>query len=66
MESIGVVRGIVQSMPWFAWIALAAILSGSFTGIVKMILTHRERLAMIQAGIDPDAPHRKAVFDDVA
>lgn len=54
----------LPTLPWFAWLGLAAILGGIFSGIVKMLVVHRERMAMIRCGIDPDAPHRKPVYED--
>jgi len=65
MEIVHFGTHAASHIPWFAWIALAAIFCGSFTAVVKLIVTHRERLAMIRAGIDPDAPHRKPIYDDV-
>lgn len=46
---------VLQSWPWFAWVAIVAILSGFFSGAIKMWLTHRERIEMIRQGINPDA-----------
>ncbi|WP_165251564.1 hypothetical protein [Paludisphaera soli] len=65
MQIVEVGTHMAYSIPWFAWIALAAIACGTFSGVVKMLIMHRERMAMIRTGIDPDAPHRKPVFDDV-
>jgi hypothetical protein len=46
---------ILASMPWFAWIAIVAIVCGSFSEIVKAALRHNERMAMIRMGLNPDA-----------
>jgi hypothetical protein len=46
---------LLTAIPWWAWIAIVAIVSGSITGIVKMRHEHAERMAMIQQGINPDA-----------
>jgi hypothetical protein len=35
-------------------IPIVAIICGSITAIVKMVLRHRERIEMIRQGIDPD------------
>jgi cation transporter-like permease len=59
-----VVTTLIQHIPWFAWIALAAIASGTLSGIVKMIIVHRERIAMIRHGLNPDAPARKPVYEE--
>jgi hypothetical protein len=37
------------------FIPIAAIAFGSTKGIVKMVIQHRERMAKIGMGIDPDA-----------
>lgn len=66
MQIIEVGTDMAYTFPWFAWIALAAIVCSTFSVAVKMIIVHRERMAMIRSGIDPDSPHRKPVFDDVA
>ena len=36
-------------------IPIVAIICGIGIGITKMIIDHRERMAMIERGIDPDA-----------
>ncbi len=51
---------LLNALPWFAWIAIAAIVSGTIDGTVKRTIKHRERMAMIQRGINPDAPTEKA------
>ncbi len=51
---------IMNALPWFAWIAIVAIISGTIDGVVKRSIKHRERMAMIQHGIHPDAPTEKA------
>jgi len=50
---------IIETIPWFAWIPIVAILCGTISGIVKMVITHKERLAMIQQGMHPDLPTAK-------
>jgi hypothetical protein len=65
MQIVEVGTHMAYSMPWFAWIALVAIVCSTVSVLVKMIIMHRERMAMIRCGIDPDAPHRKPVFDEV-
>ncbi len=37
-------------------IPIVAIIGGCITGIVKMLITHRERVKMIENGIHPDYP----------
>ena len=51
---------ILNTLPWFAWIAIVAIVCGTIDGIIKRSIKHRERMAMIQHGMNPDAPTEKA------
>ena len=44
---------ILKSIPWFAWIAIIAILSSAVVSIFKGIHRHEERMAMIKQGADP-------------
>ena len=37
-------------------IPIAAILVGGVTGVAKLVIRHRERMAMIERGMDPDRP----------
>jgi hypothetical protein len=46
---------ILATLPWFAWIAIVAIVSGSVCGTLKTLIIHRERMAMIRHGIHPDS-----------
>jgi len=50
---------IIETIPWYAWIAIVAIICGTISGIVHRIYTHKERVAMIQQGMHPDAPTAK-------
>ena len=47
-------------MPWFGWVAIVAILGGSLNGLFATVAKHRERMAMLQIGLHPDAPAPKA------
>jgi hypothetical protein len=53
----------LQAIPWFAWIPIVAIIGGIVTKVISMQHCHTERMAMIQAGMDPDAkePAREEV-----
>jgi phosphatidylserine synthase len=56
---------ILNALPWFAWIAIVAIVCGSIDGAVKRSIKHRERMAMIHHGINPDTPTEKTyVYQD--
>ncbi len=45
---------ILDSIPWYGWVAIVAIVFGSIQAMVKMNLRHKERMAMIQRGLDPN------------
>jgi hypothetical protein len=42
------------------FIPILAIVFGSIAGILKMLIHHRERMAKIGMGMDPDAPTASA------
>ena len=44
---------ILRSIPWFAWIAIIAIVSSAVVSLVRLIHRHDERMAMIKQGMDP-------------
>jgi hypothetical protein len=50
---------LFYAIPWFAWIAIVAIVGGvisnTVTAVARMTYRHRERMAMIQMGMHPDA-----------
>jgi hypothetical protein len=50
---------ILNALPWFAWIAIVAIMCGTIDDLLKRSIKHRERMAMIRQGINPDAPTEK-------
>jgi hypothetical protein len=53
---------ILDSIPWFGWIAIVAIVSGTVSGAFSSWMRHRERMAMIQQGMNPDSPeHAKQI-----
>jgi hypothetical protein len=56
---------ILNALPWFAWIPIVAIVCGTIDGVAKRSIRHRERMAMIQHGINPDTPTEKThVYQD--
>jgi hypothetical protein len=42
-----------ESIPWYAWIPIVAIICGTVVKVINMQHRHVERLAMIQHGMDP-------------
>jgi hypothetical protein len=53
-----------STIPWFAWIAIVAIVGGVVSGVItkltKTLCVHRERMAMIRMGMHPDAHQQVA------
>ena len=45
---------ILSSMPWYARIAIVAIICGTVSKVIAMSHRHRERMMMIQVGMRPD------------
>ncbi len=43
----------MSHIPWFAWIAIVAIIGGVIRQLVSMSHKHQERMEMIRQGIDP-------------
>jgi uncharacterized membrane protein (DUF106 family) len=41
-------------MPWYAWVAIVAIVGGVVSGLITSIFQHQERMAMIRMGMHPD------------
>jgi hypothetical protein len=60
------VATILTAFPWFAWIPIVAIVCGTIDVILKQSMKHRERMAMIRAGMHPDAPNEKVSSYDHA
>jgi hypothetical protein len=67
----------LAAIPWFAWIPIIAIVGGVVTAtinsVVRLTYEHRERMAMIERGMHPDAAHdathdpdaKPAAFEEV-
>lgn len=47
---------VLLSIPWWAWIAIVAIISSCLGETFKAVLRHNERMALIRMGLHPDAP----------
>ena len=50
---MGAMLDFLKEIPWYAWIAIVAIIAGAFQKIVSSIHRHEERMAMIKQGTDP-------------
>ena len=48
-----VIEQVLLSIPWFAWIAIVAILAGAVKSIVQMTHEHAERMESIRQGREP-------------
>ena len=46
---------VLDTLPWYAWIAIVAILGGAATRITLMIFKHREEMERIKFGDSPPA-----------
>lgn len=44
-------------IPWVGWVAIVAIVGGVLNATIRAVCKHRERIALIQQGINPDAPY---------
>ena len=44
----------LNGIPWFAWIAIVAIICGSIMQIITQCQRHFERMEMIRQGLNPD------------
>jgi hypothetical protein len=55
-DAMSEISAVVQAIPWFAWVPIVAIIAVGVLGGVRMYHRHAERMAMIQAGINPDDP----------
>ena len=43
---------LCQSIPWFAWVPIVAIIGGCSVAIVGCITSHREKMEKLRQGID--------------
>lgn len=50
----------LSTIPWFAWIPIAAIVAGAVVKVVRMNHRHQERMERIRHGMDPDGPYGAA------
>ena len=55
---------IPNTVPWFAWIPIVAIICGTIGGVVKSVHCHNERMAMIRMGMHPDAKAEKPYYEE--
>jgi uncharacterized membrane protein len=44
---------LLKGIPWFAWIAIVAIIGGTISSVVKARYRHVQRMEMINKGMDP-------------
>ena len=47
---------VLRTLPWYAWIAIVGIISGTVHKVFKLSHQHRERMEMIRQGMDPGEP----------
>ena len=53
-----------SSIPWFAWIAIVAIVCGTIQCLAKTSMRHKERIAMIRMGMHPDLGVEKPHYEE--
>ncbi len=58
------VTTILETIPWFAWIPIVAIICGTISGVVTSMHRHAERMAMIRMGMHPDAKSEKPYYEE--
>ncbi len=49
------IADILRGIPWFAWVAIVAILAGMSKSVIHMTQRHEQRMEMIKRGMDPSA-----------
>lgn len=45
---------LVDMLPWYAWVAMVAIICSSWSSMAKASHRHQERMALIRQGKDPE------------
>jgi hypothetical protein len=50
------IKSVFAAIPWFAWIAIVYIICETVRKTTSLSHRHRERMAMIQMGMNPDTP----------
>lgn len=58
MSSNGLAE-FLMGIPWFAWVAIVAIVCGTVSQTIAQCQRHFERLEMIRQGMDQDSRKRK-------
>ncbi len=53
-----------NSIPWFAWIPIVAIVCGTIQCLAKSSMRHRERIEMIRMGLHPDLGVEKPHYEE--
>lgn len=46
---------IIEALPWYAWVAIVAVIGGSISSTIVRWMSHRERMEMIRHGMHPDS-----------
>ena len=50
---------VLDKLPWFAWVAIVAIIGSSISSVFIARFRHAERMAMIANGLDPSSVSNK-------
>ena len=46
-------KELMEIFPWYAWVALIAIVGGTIRSLFVAALRHQQKMAMINKGLDP-------------
>ena len=46
---------LLNRIPWFGWIAIISVTSGTVIQLMRLSHRHEERMEMIRQGRDPEA-----------
>ena len=52
----------MNTIPWFGWIAIVALVCSTIQCMAKSKMRHRERIEMIRMGMNPDQQVEKLQY----
>jgi hypothetical protein len=54
-QTMHIIGDIVRDIPWYGWIAIVAIISGTTRSVIAASHRHEQRMEMIKRGLDPSS-----------
>ena len=54
---------LLRALPWFAWIAIVAIVGTTVRSVIKANHHHQQRMELIHQGMDPSLIDEKSEKD---